>query len=260
MLKRTAYTQDYYAGNTSSSASSAREVLSFIFELWAPKSVVDFGCGVGTWLNVAGTLGASRLFGFDGPWAIDQQLDPAIKFTAVDLTLPVNLDERFDLAICVEVAEHLPTLAAPILVKTLSGASNVVLFSAAIPDQGGTGHINEQWPSYWTSMFSSEGFDCFDCIRPRMWNNERVSPWYKQNAFLFVRSDSQEIDRAALKALEVPILNLVHPDQYALKLAELREQGRITLKRIVRNLINATPPGRNFLRRRRESLLTDQYN
>src|SRR5438034_7185725 len=52
---------------------------------------------------------------------------------------------------------------------------------------GGTHHINEQWPSYWIAFFQENGFQALDCIRPSIWNNEKVAWWYAQNMFAFIK-------------------------------------------------------------------------
>ena len=64
-----------------------------------------------------------------------------------DLAQPLQIDRRFDLALSLEVAEHLPPECGSEFVQTLTDLSSVILFSAAIPFQGGTDHLNEQWPS-----------------------------------------------------------------------------------------------------------------
>ena len=106
--------------------------------------------------------------------------------------------ETCDLAICLEVAEHLTPAAGARLVKTLCSVAPVVLFSAAIPAQGGTNHINEQWQSHWADEFAAHGFDCFDPIRPEIWNDRDVFPWYRQNILLFVSRSAGKIDRALI--------------------------------------------------------------
>jgi hypothetical protein len=105
---------------------------------------------------------------------------------------------RFDLAVCLEVAEHLPASSAEAFVKFLTGLAPVVLFSAAIPGQGGTNHINEQFLSYWVKLFSQSGYHPLDVIRPIIWNDERVPFWYRQNIILFA-NDSDETWSGLLK-------------------------------------------------------------
>src|SRR5262249_14104781 len=97
------------------------------------------------------------------------------KIVVADISKPLDCERRFDLAICLEVAEHLPSDCAADLVTNLCNAADVVLFSAATPGQGGTRHINEQRPSYWSHLFSRNGYRCLDAIRPIIWTESGYS-------------------------------------------------------------------------------------
>ena len=165
--------------------SSADVVVPIVHELVMPATVVDVGCGEGWWAHTFATYGADVL-GVDGDYVPDGPI--ADRFLAHDLTtpLPAHLHGRFDLAVCLEVAEHLPPQRADSLVAELCGLAPVVLFSAAIPGQGGTGHVNEQWPSYWAEKFRSEGFLVSGALRWRIWEDDRIENWYRQNLLLAI--------------------------------------------------------------------------
>ena len=87
-----------------------------------------------------------------------------------------------------EVAEHLPADHGPSFVRYLCAHSDVVLFSAAQPGQGGEHHINERNPSYWASIFSEHGYDAFDCIRPLVARNRAIDPCYRFNPVLYANA------------------------------------------------------------------------
>ena len=106
-----------------------------------------------------------------------------------DLNRPLPVTGRFDLAMCLEVVEHLPPDAGDAVVASLCALADTVLFSAAVPGQGGTGHLNEQWPEHWCERFLRHGFIHVDCVRPAVWTDERVSWWYRQNTLLFLRPE-----------------------------------------------------------------------
>ncbi len=165
----TRYSAGFFAQNIRSSTPSALHVLGRISEVYKPSSVVDFGCGSGAWLAGAEALGATHLRGFDGPWVDPRALTSStIEFTPMDFEkeLP-EVTQHYDLAISVEVAEHLTRPRAEALIERLASAADVIVFSAAVPMQGGTHHINENPQSYWIDLFDRAGFDVFDVFRPR---------------------------------------------------------------------------------------------
>jgi SAM-dependent methyltransferase len=206
----------FYQSLLEGTRRSAAVVLDLCFrEFYRPKSIVDFGCGIGSWIAAAQHLGVSDALGYEGSWIESVETEPNVKIVLADIGMPLDCKRRFDLVICLEVAEHLPSDCAANLVTNLCNAGDVVLFSAAIPGQGGFSHINERWPSHWASFFSRKGYRCLDVIRPIIWTDERVEPWYRQNTLLFVR------ENADIAVLRMPKnsgpLDVVHPTIFASK-------------------------------------------
>lgn len=217
-VPRGSYTEAYYRWLREGARRSAEEVVPLALDLIRPASVVDVGCGRGTWLAVFRELGIEDVLGIDGDHVDPANLEiPADRFLAADLTRPLRLDREFDLVLSLEVAEHLLEEFASVFVGSLAGLGPVVLFSAAIPFQGGEGHVNEQWPEYWVRHFGDHGYTVVDCLRRRVWGNERVEWWYAQNMLVFARPDRLESlpalkDEAELTDLR--LLSLVHPRKY----------------------------------------------
>jgi hypothetical protein len=181
------YDTRFYVSHDQGSRRSADIVLQLLFDtFYRPKSIVDFGCGTGRWLAAARELGVGDLIGFEGRWIEEVEGLKESNINVADIGKPVSCGRRFDLAMCLEVAEHLPSTDAPALIKNLCDAAPVVLFSAAVPNQGGTGHVNEQWPSYWARLFADHAYSCADAIRPLIWSDSSVEPWYRQNILLFI--------------------------------------------------------------------------
>lgn len=186
-----AYDENFYSTCAGESLGSARVVLPFVRQLLQPGSVVDVGCGIGTWLSVMRELGVTDVLGIDGDYVSPAMLRiPDDCFLPFDLTQPLQLERKFELAMSLEVAEHLPPECAETFVTSLTELAPVVLFSAAVPNQGGTNHVNEQWPDYWARLFRKRGFIAVDCLRLRFWDDEQVAYYYAQNSFLYVRADS----------------------------------------------------------------------
>lgn len=214
------YTQQYFASVVDdASRSSAAALVPALVELCSPRSVVDVGCGRGTWLAQVRELGITDVAGIDGDYVDRSALRiPAEQFLGRDLTQPLKLGRTFDLAMCLEVAEHLPPESADTLVSSLAALAPVIAFSAAIPFQRGHGHVNEQWPAYWAQRFRRHGYAAVDCLRQRFWNDPRVAWYYAQNLVLFVARD-RVVGLERLREL-VPtddgqeVLSLVHPQKY----------------------------------------------
>jgi hypothetical protein len=172
---------------------SAQAVLPLAFDLVTPRSIVDIGCGRGAWLRTAMDLGVPLAHGLDGAYVDRAELlIPQDRFFEADLSRPFQTPGRYDLALCLEVAEHLPRRAAHSLVAGLASAAPAVLFSAAIPGQPGTRHINPQFPEFWQRLFAEHDYLALDPLRPRIRCDERVEPWYAQNMLLYVAREHFE--------------------------------------------------------------------
>jgi SAM-dependent methyltransferase len=224
------YNAEFFEAHRDGSRRSAAIAVPLLIDLFQPGSVVDVGCGTGTWLSVFREHGVTDILGIDGPWIEEPQRDvPEAFFRECDLTQPIALERTFDLALCLEVAEHLPAEAAPGLVESLTALAPVVVFSAAIPGQGGEGHINERWPSFWSRYFAARGYLCFTGLRHRVWPVDEVEFWYRQNMLCFVaEARSDLIDRAS-RGNEGPApgpLDVVHPQLYLRVSGDLQWRSR----------------------------------
>jgi hypothetical protein len=222
-----AYDKAFYETRHQRTLHSARQLLGFIQGFHAFRSAVDFGCGIGTWLHVAKDLGATRVRGFDGPWVPKEFLRISHgEFTEFNFEKDALPDERYDLSISLEVAEHLPAAQADAFVAHLCQAAPAVLFGAAVPWQGGNGHVNEQWLSYWSAKFAQRGYRAHDVVRPHVWDDPDIPFWYKQNVVLYVREGA---------GIEVPTglpsfgaRDLVHPELYRIRAnPSLIERGKL---------------------------------
>jgi cyclopropane fatty-acyl-phospholipid synthase-like methyltransferase len=213
------YSQDFYRNRHENTIHSASTILSILLErIPAVHSAVDIGCGVGTWLSVLQEKGVEDIQGIDGSWVDRDVLAiPRTCFRQMDLRKStIKLPQRYDLAISLEVAEHLPSDRAEEFVSSLTALSDYVLFSAAIPHQGGVNHVNEQWQHYWVELFGAMGYVVHDFIRPRIWTDNRIPYWYRQNILLFSKqqtSKNAQYRPSELDTRSMP-LDLVHPDLY----------------------------------------------
>lgn len=208
-INKARYGDAFYDVIREGSFRSASKVIPVLLSLIRPHSVVDVGCGSGTWLRVFQEKGVQDVFGIDGGKARRLEI-PDESFREVNLAASFSLERRFDLAVCMEVAEHLPPGRARSFVRDLSGLAPAILFSAAVPGQGGTHHVNEQWPDYWAKIFSEFGYLAFDSLRPRLWNDDAIEWWYRQNMVLYLQPQVAAQSGLPVETSVVP-LSLIHP-------------------------------------------------
>ena len=169
--------------------ASARHVVGALASLKI-GSVLDVGCGRGAWLSEWASRGVTAVVGADGDY-VDRKslLINAENFHGLDITQRFDLKSRFDLVECLEVGEHISTECSPALVDNLTRHAPIVMFSAALPGQGGLQHINEQPLSFWRKLFAERGYVPFDCVRPAVAGLRDVEPWYRYNIVLYVHAD-----------------------------------------------------------------------
>ena len=182
------YTRQFYERLDSGCRRSAERVVPMVVELVHPESVVDIGCGTGAWLAEFRRFGVREVLGVDGAWVPKELLHIAAdEFTVWDFNVPLHLDRQFDLVVSLEVAEHLPESSAEAFVVSLTSLGPVILFSAAVPGQGGDGHVNEKPLVWWEALFASHGYWCHRNFGAQFANDRQVEWWYSRNMVFFIR-------------------------------------------------------------------------
>lgn len=194
----------------------ARRIVQVVGEALGdpPDRVVDVGCGVGTFLHAFREAGTGTVRGLEGTWLDPEHLViERSELTPHDLERPLPEVGTFDLAVCLEVAEHLTPGRAESFLDELCALAPAVLFGAAIPLQGGVGHVNEQWPSWWAERFAARGHAPFDCVRTPIWGDERIGTWYRQNTLLYLAEGHPARTRLGPEA-DRSAIDLVHPTMF----------------------------------------------
>ena len=225
-MKKTIYNKKFYANQVNGSRLSASKILPILFKEYFPSSVIDIGCGTGVWLKVALENGVEKVKGVDGDYVeLDSLQIPK------DFFIPKNISQikfkdiggRYDLAISLEVAEHLNIKDSENFIKFLTELSDVVLFFAAVPYQGGTNHLNENWLEFWASIFKGFDFYPIDIIREKIWDDPNVCYWYKQNIMIFAKKEKAKEIFSDLKE-EKLVYTHIHPDLFLWACARKRNK------------------------------------
>lgn len=233
------YDEQFFEGLHAGSRNSAEVIVPLVLELIRPRRVLDIGCGDGTWLTVFQAHGVEEVLGVDGAYAKSALRIPEEQFVTADLGKPLKLAQQFDLVVSLEVAEHLPAECAETFITSLTEHGSLVLFSAAVPFQGGTDHVNEQWPDYWAAFFREKGYVPVDCIRKKVWDDDRVEWWYAQNVLIFARHDCVEKFPLLKKEFEETVasqLSVVHPRSYVTRYCSAADPRNLQLKLVLRAL------------------------
>lgn len=214
------YNAAFYEDRHNATWHAAETILGMLSRFFRPpNSVLDFGCGVGTWLSYFHD-GKASITGIEGPWVPIERLEvppSCVHFYNIQEELSKKSEifpsiEKHDLTISLEVAEHIDESLSDKFVYFLTSHADYILFSAAIPGQTGDGHVNEQWPSYWAEKFAEYDFDLFDVIRHDIWDDEDIPFWYRQNCFLGARKGL--LDLPSVFQVRGRKFDIVHPKQF----------------------------------------------
>lgn len=213
------YNETFYAAFENTTKKAAQIILPHIVERVKPKSAVDFGCGEGVWLRVLKDIDNDvEILGMDGDYVKKEELKiPEECFKACDLSVRVTLEKKYDLAISLEVAEHIAESSADIFVDNITDCADNILFSAAIPGQGGTNHVNEQWQSYWIKKFEERGYFVDFSVRNYFWEVKEITPWRRQNLLFFSKEKKYLLPEAKV------CVDVVNPDMFEFRRNQLEE-------------------------------------
>ena len=231
------YDQCWHTRFETDSSVAAAKILRYVVEIFSPESCLDLGAGAGNWTKCAMSLGITDFRAVDGPWTDVSQLRvDRDYFLSHDLSQGLDLNRKFDLAISLEAAQYMSPEGGVTLVRTATDHANVILFSSAVPFQGGN-NVTERWQSYWSQLFEDRGFQSFDLIRPRFWRDRSIAYYYRQNTLIYVNTnDAKALKAASLARSEqfnATVLDLIHPEKWEMLIAGSRREK---MKRLYRKI------------------------
>jgi SAM-dependent methyltransferase len=186
----TIYDDAYYEELDRRSLPSSRIIAETVVRQFAPASMIDVGCGSGALLQAFREQGVVRMLGLEySPSGLAWCRKRNLNVRPFDLKA-VSTEHlgSFDVVCSLEVGEHLPAHLADQYVDFLCSLGQVVVFSAAVPGQGGTDHINEQPHEYWRDKITAHGLT-FDTSTTESWRaawkTTDVAWYYAQNVMVF---------------------------------------------------------------------------
>ncbi len=190
------YDQEFFNSNKDEGLKMASWFIPALKKVTGFNSIIDIGCGTGHYLRYCLDNGITDVFGLEGsPHAFESLLVDKNIVVMHDLRKPYTFSRKWDIAISIEVAEHVDKLYTNNYIKILTDSSNIVILTAAQPGQGGTAHVNEQTPEWWKEKFGKFGFTLDEEatnhlkneIRNAKANGGYVTDWFEPNILIFKR-------------------------------------------------------------------------
>jgi SAM-dependent methyltransferase len=243
------YNKTFYKAFKQTAEQSAKKIVPIIVEIFRPSSVVDLGCGLGVWLKVFDDLGVKNFLGIDGNWVpFDDLVIPRDRFYVHDLEQSLEIEEKFDLALSLETVEYIHHRKENIFIENITRLSDNIVFSGAIPFQGGTGHFNEKWQSYWVKIFENKGYKFYD-IRPIIWYDKDIAPYYRQNLLIFSKNTlTLPFNQNKMIDIVIPEIFLSKTDPQLISAKEIVKKSIMVLSRAIKfRLLRLIALFKNFI-------------
>jgi len=184
------YDDYFYEQHMDTKTRSAVSIANVIVDTINPCSVFDIGCGNGIFISELNKRGIDVL-GCDSSKAAIRTSCKNVTIFAADVTNPIMLNRKYDLVMCVEVAEHIHKKYSDQLIANCINNGERILFTSAPPGQGGIGHINEQPYEFWITKFNKFGFVHDEkmtlCLKEKM-RSKKVIWWITENIMYLRKS------------------------------------------------------------------------
>ena len=190
-MKKYKYKNNFFINEDKIALKAASKIVPYILKNIEIKSVIDVGCGTGSWLYIFKRNGIVNILGLDSHKNLSKLKISQEEFINQNLENEIISDKFYDLAISLEVAEHINPKQSINFISDLCRLSDIILFSAATPGQGGENHINEKNLDYWRVIFRENGYYPYDVIRNKFESEQDIAPWYRFNTLLYVNEQGK---------------------------------------------------------------------
>jgi SAM-dependent methyltransferase len=163
----------------------AERIAKWISSALPPGTVLDIGCGPGTYVTALRSFGISAR-GID----VDDRVKGKehLKYQSL---FELSNEDRADIVLCLEVAEHIEENLADVVAHQVAGTvKKTLIWTAAQPGQGGIGHINCQPREYWEKKLTEQGLVRNRELETRMLEFIVQGPhmiWFRNNVMVFER-------------------------------------------------------------------------
>ena len=154
------YNDRYYRRHRHEYHEWEKRLATDFFTRYDVRSVVDLGCGVGSYLDAAHDMGIAPLKGYEinlsiANCYIPEHLRQFISSDDITSALPGG---GFDCSWSVEVGEHIQPEGTEQFVSNLVNLTRrLTLLSCAPPGQRGTAHINLRPKEEWVELMTRHG-------------------------------------------------------------------------------------------------------
>lgn len=192
------YNDKYYGWFDKNTRTYITETMSWFIDTYKPESIIDFGCGIGAYLEVGLKKGLKKIKGYDiNGEILKKYTNPKIfdYVEYIDCTEPIKTNEKYFCSISIETGEHIETNKSDNLVKNITDATSdkgYVLFSAAKPGQNGTGHINCQPKIFWIKKFNNYNFfvdEKMTKLVSEKWKTLKSPKYIYENLIIFKKNE-----------------------------------------------------------------------
>lgn len=181
------YDKRYFTEIESKEVEQANNLCDIICKIYDPKIVGDVGCATGLYLVPFHVKGTETIGWDNAEYAVGEKRVPTVVDADITKKLP---KQRVDLAICLEVLEHIESGLSKPVIENITKLSDVIIFSAAQVGQGGTGHVNCRPREYWEGAFMMQGFkrdiEAEHKIREHVTKGKHAG-WFRRNLQVFVK-------------------------------------------------------------------------